>query len=115
MGWRRARWSSRGHCSMRFVRSFAHATLPPTGHGAADTLAPFSRVLTYHRGGTHSCRASTTPMTMLSRVLPVVSLSLLVACGPADPRRGDAGGTLIITVGAEPDAILPITTTTLAG
>jgi peptide/nickel transport system substrate-binding protein len=52
---------------------------------------------------------------MLSRVLPVLALSVLVACRPGDRSSADAGGTLIITVGAEPDAILPITTTTLAG
>jgi peptide/nickel transport system substrate-binding protein len=54
-------------------------------------------------------------MTMLSRVFPVLALSVLVACRPGDRSSADAGGTLIITVGAEPDAILPITTTTLAG
>ncbi len=52
---------------------------------------------------------------MLARVLPVLAVLGLVACGRGDRSSADAGGTLIITVGAEPDAILPITTTTLAG
>jgi peptide/nickel transport system substrate-binding protein len=54
-------------------------------------------------------------MTMLSRVLPVLALCALVACRPGDRSRADAGGTMIISVAAEPDAILPITTTSTAG
>ena len=54
-------------------------------------------------------------MTMLSRTLPVLALCALVACTPGERNVANAGGTMIITLGAEPDAILPITTTTLVG
>ena len=54
-------------------------------------------------------------MPMLSRILPLLALGALVACGTGDGVSGDAGGTMIITVGAEPDALLPITTTSVAG
>lgn len=52
---------------------------------------------------------------MSSRALPVLALCALVACLSDEPRSADAGGTMIISSGAEPDAILPITTTTVAG
>ncbi|MGQ0713475.1 MAG: peptide ABC transporter substrate-binding protein [Gemmatimonadaceae bacterium] len=52
---------------------------------------------------------------MLSRVLPLVALCAFVACTPGDRSNGDAGGTMIITAAAEPDALLPITTTSIAG
>jgi peptide/nickel transport system substrate-binding protein len=52
---------------------------------------------------------------MLSRILPLLALGVLVACGTGNGVSGDAGGTMIITVGAEPDALLPITTTSVAG
>jgi peptide/nickel transport system substrate-binding protein len=52
---------------------------------------------------------------MLSRALPVLVLAVLAACRPGDRSSADAGGTMIISVGAEPDALLPITTTSLAG
>ena len=51
---------------------------------------------------------------MLSRTLPLVALAALIACN-GEPPSGDAGGTMIISVGAEPDALLPITTTSVAG
>lgn len=54
-------------------------------------------------------------MTMLTRVLPILALCALVACRPGDRTNGDAGGTMIISVGAEPDALLPLTTTSIAG
>ncbi|HEY7407294.1 MAG TPA: peptide ABC transporter substrate-binding protein [Gemmatimonadaceae bacterium] len=52
---------------------------------------------------------------MLSRALPLLVLAVLAACRQDDRDSADAGGTLIISVGAEPDALLPITTTSLAG
>jgi peptide/nickel transport system substrate-binding protein len=52
---------------------------------------------------------------MISRILIILALGALVACGIGDRDSGDAGGTMIITVGAEPDALLPITTTSVAG
>ncbi len=52
---------------------------------------------------------------MLSRLLPVLAVSALVACPAPDRNNADAGGTMIITVAAEPDALLPITTTSVAG
>jgi peptide/nickel transport system substrate-binding protein len=52
---------------------------------------------------------------MLSRVLPLLALCALVACRPGERSNGDAGGTMIISVGAEPDALLPITTTSIVG
>ena len=52
---------------------------------------------------------------MLTRTLLLLALGALVACGPGDGASGDAGGTMIISVGAEPDALLPITTTSVAG
>ena len=98
-----------------FVRWFALDIPTPTGPGAADVLVLPSLALTHHRSGTHCCRAPTTPTTMLSRVLPALALCALVACRSGERSNADAGGTLILTVGVEPDAILPITTTTLAG
>ena len=50
---------------------------------------------------------------MLSRALPVLVLAVFAACRPGDRSSADAGGTMIISVGAEPDALLPITTTFL--
>ena len=52
---------------------------------------------------------------MLSRALLALVLCAFVACRAGDRRSGDAGGTMIISVGAEPDALLPITTTSTAG
>jgi peptide/nickel transport system substrate-binding protein len=74
----------------------------------------FRFALTHDRGGTHCCRASTTPMTMRSRLLLVLAMSAMVGCR-TDRSSADAGGTVIMTVGAEPDALLPITTTSVAG
>jgi peptide/nickel transport system substrate-binding protein len=54
-------------------------------------------------------------MTMPSRVLPALALCALVACSPGERASANAGGTMIISVGAEPDALLPITTTSVAG
>ena len=101
---------------MTCSRSFEHDTRSPSGPGAADPLPRISLALTSHRGDTHPCRASIIPMTMLSRVLSVLALSAFVACVP-DNRNGSAnpGGTLIISLGFEPDALLPITTTTVVG
>jgi peptide/nickel transport system substrate-binding protein len=52
---------------------------------------------------------------MLTRVLPILAICTLVACTSNDRVSGDAGGTMIISVGAEPDALLPLTTTSIAG
>lgn len=52
---------------------------------------------------------------MLSRAFLALALCSFVACNAGDRRSGDAGGTMIISVGAEPDALLPITTTSVAG
>jgi peptide/nickel transport system substrate-binding protein len=52
---------------------------------------------------------------MRSPVLSILAFSLLVACRPGDGANGDAGGTMIISVGAEPDALLPLITTSVAG
>lgn len=52
---------------------------------------------------------------MLFRLLLVLAVSAMVACRPGDRSSADAGGTVIMTVGAEPDALLPLTTTSLAG
>ena len=49
------------------------------------------------------------------RSLLVLALSAIVACRATDRSDADAGGTLIMTVAAEPDALLPITTTSVAG
>ena len=51
---------------------------------------------------------------MLSRVFPVLAVCALVACR-GERIGSNAGGTMIISVGAEPDALLPITTTSVAG
>jgi peptide/nickel transport system substrate-binding protein len=100
---------------MMCSRSFTPATRSPTGRGAAEPVLLASLALTHHRRDAHRCRASTTPMTMLSRVLPVLALCALVACDIDEPRGANAGGTMIISVGAEPDALLPIITTSVAG
>jgi peptide/nickel transport system substrate-binding protein len=71
--------------------------------------------LTLDRTEAHRCGASTNPMTMLTRVLPILAICALVACETPDGISGDAGGTMIISTGAEPDALLPLTTTSIAG
>src|SRR5688572_6525884 len=112
---RRACWSWTGRCSRMFIHLFAADTLSPTGRGAVDLVVISLFVLTHHRGGTHCSRASTTPTTMHSRLLLLLAMSALVACRNGDRSNADAGGTVIMTVGAEPDALLPITTTSVAG
>lgn len=52
---------------------------------------------------------------MHSRFLLALALSTVVACRASDRSSADAGGTVIMTVAAEPDALLPITTTSVAG
>src|SRR5918999_4100208 len=95
--------------------SFVPATRRPTGRGAADAVRISTLVLTADRNETHRCGASTNPRTMLSRVLPILAICAFVACRPDGQNNGDAGGTMIISVGAEPDALLPLTTTSIAG
>lgn len=52
---------------------------------------------------------------MHPRFLLLLAMSAVVACRGTDRSNADAGGTVIMTVGAEPDALLPITTTSVAG
>jgi peptide/nickel transport system substrate-binding protein len=54
-------------------------------------------------------------MHMNTRLLPLLALAAVFACTPGERSSADAGGTMIISVGAEPDALLPITTTSVAG